>query len=209
MRTASPPPRARRTSAKRPSVSASAKRKPVGVLRVTMHAALASTLFEPVVLPYMANNPDVSVHIDTSMRRIDLARGGFDLAVRTGIGPLAESSFIARRIGMTPSVYNGSTRVVPIRPRLIVSSFDLGVRAALAGLGVLRSPEHYVESSVVAKTLVPVLAEWTPPPVELYAVFPSGGALVPKTRVFIDALTTWFKSRSGLPRAGRALGLGV
>ena len=89
-------------------------------------------------------------------------------------------------------VVNGSTRVVPIRPRLIVSTFDLGVRAALAGLGVLRSPEHFVESSVVAKTLVPVLVEWTPPPVEVYAVFPSGGALVPKTRVFIDALTTWF-----------------
>src|SRR5918992_4515145 len=69
----------------------------VGVLRVTMHAALASMLFESVVLPYMANNPDVSVHIDTSMRRIDLAREGFDLAVRTGVGPLAESSFIARR----------------------------------------------------------------------------------------------------------------
>src|ERR687891_830175 len=193
MRTASPPPRARRTSAKRPSVSASAKRKPVGVLRVTMHAALASMIFEPVVLPYMANNPDVSVHIDTSMRRLDLAREGFDLAVRTGIGPLAESSFIARRIGMTPSAYtasprwvathgglrrpedltdhptiviekegphewsfvvNGRTRVVPIRPRLIVSAFDLGVRAAVAGLGVLRSPEHFVESSVVTKTLV-------------------------------------------------------
>ena len=73
--------------------------------------------------------------------------------------------------------------------------FELGVRAAVAGLGVLRSPEHYVESSVVAKTLVPVLAEWTPPPVEVYAVFPSGGALVPKTRVFIDALTTWFEKR--------------
>ena len=94
-----------------------------------------------------------------------------------------------------PFVVNGRTRVVPIRPRLIVSTFDLGVRAAVAGLGVLRSPEHYVESSVVAKTLVPVLAEWTPPPVELYAVFPSGGALVPKTRVFIDALTTWFEKR--------------
>src|SRR5918996_1582568 len=112
MRTASPPPRARRTSAKRPSVSASAKRKPVGVLRVTMHAALASMIFEPVVLPYMANNPDVSVHIDTSMRRIDLAREGFDLAVRAGIGPLAESSFIARRIGTTPSVYTASPRWV-------------------------------------------------------------------------------------------------
>ena len=215
-------------------VIAAAKRKPVGVLRVTMHAALASTLFEPVVLPYMSSNPDVSVHIDTSMRRIDLAREGFDLAVRTGIGPLAESSFIARRIGMTPSAYtasprwvathgdlrrpedlaqlptiviekegrhewqfvvNGRASVVPIRPRLIVSTFDLGVRAAVAGLGVLRSPEHFVESSVVTKTLVPVLAEWTPPPVEVYAVFPSGGALVPKTRVFIDALTTWFEKR--------------
>jgi DNA-binding transcriptional LysR family regulator len=188
----------------------------------------------------MANNPDVSVHIDTSMRRIDLAREGFDLAVRTGIGPLAESSFIARRIGMTPSAYtasprwiathgglrrpddlthhptiviekegphewpfvvNGRTRLVPIRPRLIVSTFDLGVRAAVAGLGVLRSPEHYVESSVVAKTLVPVLAEWRPPPVEVYAVFPNGGALVPKMRVFIDALTAWFeKRRQGLVR---------
>ena len=91
---------------------------------------------------------------------------------------------------------NGRTRVVPIRPRLIVSTFDLGVRAAVAGLGVLRSPEHYIESSVVAKTLVAVLAEWTPRPVGLYAVFPNGGALVPKTRAFIDALMTWFEKRT-------------
>jgi LysR family transcriptional regulator, regulator for bpeEF and oprC len=224
--------RALEAAAQAEQVIAAAKRKPVGVLRVTMHAALASMIFESVVLRYMANNPDVSVHIDTSMRQIDLAREGFDLALRTG--PLAESSFIARRIGMMPRIYtasprwvathgglrrpedlaqhptiviekegrhewpfvvNGRARVVPIRPRLIVSTFDLGVRAAVAGLGVLRSPEHYVESSVVAKTLVPVLAEWTPPPVEVYAVFPSGGALVPKTRVFIDALTTWLEKR--------------
>src|SRR5918996_848196 len=93
-------------------VIAAAKHKPIGVLRVTMHAALASMIFESVVLPYMANNPDVSVHIDTSMRQLDLAREGFDLAVRTGIGPLAESSFIARRIGMTPSAYTASPRWV-------------------------------------------------------------------------------------------------
>jgi DNA-binding transcriptional LysR family regulator len=226
--------RALEAAAQAEQVIAAAKRKPVGVLRITMHAALASTIFESVVLPYMAHNPDVSVHIDTSMRRIDLAREGFDLAVRTGIGSLAESSFVARRIGLMPSIYtasprwvathgalkrpedltdhstiviekagphewpfvmNGRPRVVPIRPRLIVSTFDLGVRSAVTGLGVLRSPEHYVESSLVAKTLVPVLAEWTPPPVEVYAVYPNGGALVPKTRVFIDALTMWFEKR--------------
>jgi DNA-binding transcriptional LysR family regulator len=41
----------------------------------------------------------------------------------------------------------------------------------------------------------PLLAESTPPPVAVYAVFPDGGTLVPKTRVFIDALTTWFGKR--------------
>jgi LysR family transcriptional regulator, regulator for bpeEF and oprC len=82
---------------------------------------------------------------------------------------------------------------VAVRPRLSVGSFELAARAAAAGAGIVRSPRHFVAAFLETKQLVPVLEAWAPPGSEVYAVFPPGGALAPKTRAFLDALATWFR----------------
>ena len=213
------------------AVVALAKRKPTGVLRVTTSAALASVLLETVVTPFLSRHPEVSVHVDTSVRRLDLTREGYDLAVRTG--PLEESSLRSRKLGTISGGYyaspgyfrhpltrpedlaqvptiavaregqhewsfvvKGKVRSIVVRPRLVVDGFELAVRAAADGAGVVRSPRHFAQPHLANGRLEPVLVECTPPSKELYAVFRSGGTLVPKTRLFIDALAAWFKKNA-------------
>jgi DNA-binding transcriptional LysR family regulator len=218
------------------AVVADAKRKPSGVLRVTSHPELASALLEAVVAPYLARYRDVTVHLDTSARRMDLVRDGYDLAIR--IGPLEESSLRARKLGMTsggyfaskeclqrygrpkrpedletyptivvtregthewPFVVSGTFRSIVVRPRLAVGGFDLAVRAAVAGIGVVRSPEHFVVHPLAKRQLEAILTQCTPPEKEVFAVYPPRAALVPKTRLFIDAVAGWFKNIRSAP----------
>ncbi|HEY0182358.1 MAG TPA: LysR family transcriptional regulator [Rhodopila sp.] len=59
-------------------------------------------------------------------------------------------------------------------------------QAALAGLGIVRSPRFLVESDIAAGSLVPLLpgAESVDP--DLYVVFPSRKLMPAKLRVFLD-----------------------
>ncbi|NMO14223.1 LysR family transcriptional regulator [Pyxidicoccus fallax] len=212
---------------------AQAKSKPSGLLRVTTSAAIAGMVLEPVVNPFLEKYPEVSIHLDTSVRRLNLVREGIDLALR--VGPLDDSSLIARRLGRVSGGYYASPRylqrrgapshpeelhdhatiTIPggegpkdwpfasgtrklsfrVKPRLEVSSFELAVRAAVAGLGIVRTPLYFASPFLARRQLVPVLEEWNPPGVWVHAVMPPGGALVPKTRLFLDALTDWFRQQ--------------
>jgi DNA-binding transcriptional LysR family regulator len=94
-------------------------------------------------------------------------------------------------------VVAGRRRQVSLRPRLEVSDLALAVRAAAAGLGIVRAPLSVARPYLAKKQLVAVLGDATPPGLEVFAVFPPGGALVPKTRVFIDLLQRWFDKGHG------------
>jgi LysR family transcriptional regulator, regulator for bpeEF and oprC len=87
---------------------------------------------------------------------------------------------------------SGMEKRIAIRPRLVVNDVELAVRAAVAGLGIAPAPLAIAEPYLAKKKLVPVLRSWTSPGKDVYAVFPPGGALVPKTRAFVDLLQTCF-----------------
>jgi DNA-binding transcriptional LysR family regulator len=62
-----------------------------------------------------------------------------------------------------------------------------GVRSALlAGLGIGQLPQTVADPIIADGGLVPVLAPWQPPAVELFAVYPSNRYLTPKVRAFVD-----------------------
>jgi LysR family transcriptional regulator, regulator for bpeEF and oprC len=62
-----------------------------------------------------------------------------------------------------------------------------GVRnALLKGLGIGQMPCVMAHEAVANGQLVPVLAPWHPPPVEVFALYPSSRYLTPKVRAFID-----------------------
>ncbi len=87
-----------------------------------------------------------------------------------------------------PFVAGGKEKRVAIRPRLIVNDVELALRAGLGGMGIFPAPLSMAEPYVAKKQLVQVLRRWTRPAIDVHAVFPPGGALVPKTRAFLDLL---------------------
>lgn len=90
----------------------------------------------------------------------------------------------------------GKARSIAVRPRVVVDSFELAIRAAVDGAGIVRSPRHFAQPHLATGRLEPVLVGWTPAPKDVYAVFQPGATLVPKTRLFIDALAAWFKKNA-------------
>jgi DNA-binding transcriptional LysR family regulator len=86
---------------------------------------------------------------------------------------------------------------VVVRPRIVVTSFELGIAAAVAGLGIVPCAQIGARPYLAKKALVPVLEAWTPPRFEVTALFGAGGTPLPKTRLMVDALSAWFKARRG------------
>jgi DNA-binding transcriptional LysR family regulator len=61
--------------------------------------------------------------------------------------------------------------------------------ASIAGAGVAMMPAFLARESSSERTLVPVLAEWSGPHVEISVVYPSAKHLSQRVRAFIDVLT--------------------
>ncbi|MDQ2642890.1 MAG: LysR substrate-binding domain-containing protein [Myxococcota bacterium] len=100
-----------------------------------------------------------------------------------------------------PFVAGGRDKRVAIRPRLVVNDLELALRAGLAAMGIVPAPLALAAPHVAKKQLIQLLRQWTRPSIDVHAVFPPGGALVPKTRAFLDLLSEGF----GRPARRRSL----
>ncbi|WP_424138058.1 LysR family transcriptional regulator [Roseomonas chloroacetimidivorans] len=69
--------------------------------------------------------------------------------------------------------------------------------AALAGLGIVRSPRFLVEEDLRVGRLIPLLEHARSVDPDLYVVFPSRKFMPAKLRVFVDFLSTEFGEQSG------------
>lgn len=56
---------------------------PAGTLRLNTSLPAARYLFEPIVIPFLAAYPDITLDIVTEGRLIDIVAGGFDAGIRT------------------------------------------------------------------------------------------------------------------------------
>jgi DNA-binding transcriptional LysR family regulator len=73
-------------------------------------------------------------------------------------------------------------------PRMRSGNAELRLKAALAGIGVVRVTSTFCASAVAQGLLQPVLPLWTPEPLKIYALLP-GRKLVPaKVRMFLELL---------------------
>jgi DNA-binding transcriptional LysR family regulator len=68
-----------------------------GVLRITAPVQFGRRHVAPIVSAFLNEYPDVGVELSLNDRNLDLIEEGLDLAVR--IGPLADSSLVARQVG--------------------------------------------------------------------------------------------------------------
>ena len=73
-------------------------------------------------------------------------------------------------------------------PRMRSGNAELRLKAAIAGIGVVRITSTFCAQAVAQGLLQPMLQAWTPEPLKIYALLP-GRKLVPaKVRVFLELL---------------------
>jgi DNA-binding transcriptional LysR family regulator len=76
---------------------------------------------------------------------------------------------------------------VPMAGRFVVNNVGLLRQLALSGLGIMATCRDWAADDITRGALVRVLPEWSPPPVDAYAI--TATRLLPaKDRVFIDYL---------------------
>ena len=110
-----------------------------GVLRVTAPLVFGRRHVTPVVASFLDAHPGVRVELVLSDRNLDLIGDGLDVALR--IGPLADSSLVARRVG-------------EVRRMLVASP------SYLAGRAAPRTPEDLVRHDVVFTATRPGPLSW-------------------------------------------------
>jgi LysR family transcriptional regulator, regulator for bpeEF and oprC len=85
---------------------AGAKAKPKGVVRIDLPERLARLSVIPKLPEFFERYPDIQLRIGASDRFVDLVGEGIDCAVR--VGTLADSTLVARSLGMMEQVNCGS-----------------------------------------------------------------------------------------------------
>lgn len=85
-----------------------------GPIRVSAPIEYGMTFLAPVVTSFVEKHPAARVSVELSSRRVDLVEDRVDVAVR--IGPLADSTYVARRLGGIEFWLCASPKLTP-RPR--------------------------------------------------------------------------------------------
>jgi DNA-binding transcriptional LysR family regulator len=80
--------------------------KPKGVVRIDLPERLARMRVIPALPDFFARYPDIQIKLGATDRFVDLVGEGIDCAVR--VGPLADSTLVARRIGVMEQINVGS-----------------------------------------------------------------------------------------------------
>ena len=89
---------------------------------------------------------------------------------------------------------SGAERAVRVAGRLHSNNGDLLAEVAARGTGIVFEPAFIVGPEVRAGRLVPLLQDFVPPPVPIYALYPSRKHLSAKVRRFVEFLIERFSS---------------
>ena len=100
-------------------VIAEVRSEPRGVLRMACPTALVSFQFGALIARFMAANPIVEIHLESTNRRFDVIGEGFDIAIRVRFPPLERTDLVMRKLDES-------------RQCLVAAPALLGERAALA-----------------------------------------------------------------------------
>lgn len=110
-----------------------ARTTPQGRIRLSAPPALVCFEVGAMIARYMAANPDVSVELDSTSRRVDVIGEGIDVALRVRFPPIEPSDLVMRTLGKSPQRMVASPKLIaayklPLVPADLgrLPSLDLG-----------------------------------------------------------------------------------
>jgi LysR family transcriptional regulator for bpeEF and oprC len=128
-----------------------------GRLRVDVPMALGRRLIVPALPRFAAQNPELSIQLSMNDRIIDLVQEGIDAALR--VGPLGDSSLIARRVGLLRGVTCASPEFIErvgvpktpadLRPEDCIAMFKVGTNEIREWLFRKDGVEHVITPAAV------------------------------------------------------------
>jgi DNA-binding transcriptional LysR family regulator len=121
--------------------------------------------------------------------------------MRPAIGrevPATDSCSAANSIGFKR---DQTEYAVPVRSRLIVSSFESACDAARTGIGIAEASSYHVAESIKSGELVPLLQDFQAPPIPISFVYSPHRFMPVKLRAFLDFALPRLRARLGdLPK---------
>lgn len=94
-------------------------------------------------------------------------------------------------------------KIIVLPNQLTVSGADAYVAAGKAGYGLVQASGLVIADALQKCELVQVLAQFPPPPMPLYIMYPPGRFLAPRVRVLLDWLIETFADETLNPRRYR------
>ena len=105
----------------------SMRSEPIGIVRVSCPSSLISFQVGEMIAKFMAEYSKVEVLLESTNRRVDVIREGFDLAIRVHFPPLEDSDLVIRKFADSPQRLVAS-------PAVLKDFSDPLVPAGLVGL---------------------------------------------------------------------------
>lgn len=91
--------------------------EPQGVVRVSCPASVIYFQLGDMIARFMEQCPKVEVLLESTNRRVDVIREGFDLAIRVRFPPLEDSDLVVRKLADSPQRLVASPELVKDLPR--------------------------------------------------------------------------------------------
>lgn len=87
---------------------------------------------------------------------------------------------------------------VRIQPRLMVTTLQAAINAAVAGLGIARVISYQVTEQLDNASLAAVLESFQPPPMPVHIVYREGRMASAKVRCFVDLMSHYLRNHPAL-----------
>lgn len=200
-------------------VVAQAVTRIAGPIRLTAPLTFGTAYLAPALAEFATAHPGIELDVEFEDRTVDLAGGGYDLAIR--IGRLADSSLIARRIAPVRAVRvaspaylarrgrprtsadlaghdgllyanAGARELAGMNPVMRSNNGEMLLEAAKAGLGIAILPTFIAARGLEDGSVEPVLLDKPLPEAALHAVMPPGRATTARVRALVDFLVARF-----------------
>lgn len=113
--------------------------EPQGVVRISCPPTLLHFQVGDMIARFMRLNPKIEVQLDSTSRRVDVVREGYDLAFRVRFPPLDDSDLIIRKFAESPQRLVACPSVIADFKRALVPD-DLTALPSLAWHS--QKPEH-------------------------------------------------------------------